>query len=286
MTMGKRLGWVWVTAALTAACWIAPERAAAGKSTVEADVIGAANPDGLMVRVIGTQRWTLGGGEPGPLSPYVQGGLLLAATPAYGKAALALEWLPHPVLQLIAESTVYRYFGGNTAALLSFPAGDASFGDREVDARKGEAESAWGLRLLLKPVLRVPVGPVLLRNVTQIAWLNFGGTGPYFLEWEYDTLLKDGDWYLADTLQALVTVWRGGGAAMLRLGPFYEIARASAAGIVQQRAGLVAAWTIADTFGPLQRPGLGLEAGFHLRDPNRQGKAYALFGIELYFELN
>ena len=62
------------------------------------------------------------------------------------------------------------------------------------------------MRLLLKPVVRVPLGPVLLRNVTRIAWLSFSGTGPYFLEWEYDTLFKDGDWYLADMLQALVTV--------------------------------------------------------------------------------
>ena len=124
--------------------------------------------------------------------------------------------------QLIAESTLYHYFGGDAAVLLPFPAADAPFGDREVDARKGEAEFAWGLRFLLKPVLRVPLGPVLLRNVTQIAWLAFDGGEPYFLEWEYDTLLKDGDRYFADTLQALVTVWHGGGAAALRLGPFYE----------------------------------------------------------------
>lgn len=285
--MGTRRGWFFATAVLIAAGLIAPQRvAAAGKTAVEADVIGALNPDGLMVRVIGTQRWTLGDKEPGPLSPYVQGGLLLAATPAYAKGSLALEWMPHPVLQLIAESTVYRYYGGDTDALLSFPAGDAPFGDREVDARKGDAESAWGLRLLLKPVLRVPIGPVLLRNVTQLAWLNFGGTGPYFLEWEYDTLLKDGDWYLADTLQALVTVWKSGGTAALRLGPFYEIARAGAAGIVQQRAGIVAAWTVADGFGALRRPGIGIELGVHLRDPNRQGGFYALFGIETYFDFN
>lgn len=281
--MGTGLDCVFLSAALAAACLLAPTGgAAAERSTVEADVIGASNPDGLMVRVIGSRRWTLEGEQPDPLSSYVQGGVMLAATPAYAKAALALEWLPHPALQLIAESTLYRYFGGDAVALLSFPSSDAPFGDREVDARKGESESAWGLRLLFKPVLRVPLGPVLLRNVTQIAWLNFDGTGPYFLEWEYDTLFKDGDLYLADTLQALVTVWHGGGEAALRLGPFYEIARAGAAGITQQRAGLVAVWTLADNLGPIRRPGIGLEAGFHLRDPNRQGEPYVLLGIEMY----
>ena len=284
--MDMQIGRLVVAAALTLSCWITPSAvAAAGKDTVEADVIGALNPDGLMVRVTGSRRWTLGGAEPGPLAPYLQGGLMLAVTPAYGKAAVALEWMPHPALQLSVEPTVYRYFGGDTVALLSFPAGDAPFGDREVDARAGESESAWGLRLLLKPVLRVQLGPVLLRNVTKIAWFRFGGTGPYFLEWEYDTLLKDGDWYLSDTLQALVKVWQSGREAALRLGPFYEIARADAAGIVQQRAGLIAAWTVADKYGPLRRPGFGLEAGFHLRDPNRQGEPYILLGIETYFDL-
>ena len=285
--MGTRSGWLWLTAALTTPCWICPpDVAAAGKSTIEADVIGALNPDGLMVRVIGSRRWALGAEQPGPLSPYVQGGLMLAATPAYAKGALQLEWLPHPALQLIAESTLYRYFGGETGALLSFPTGDAPFGDREVDARRGEAESAWGVRLLLKPVVRVPLGPVLIRNVTRIAWLSFSGTGPYFLEWEYDTLFKDGDWYLADMIQALVTVWHGGKESELLVGPFYEIARAGAAGIVQQRAGLIAAWTVADAYGPLRRPGFGLEAGFHLSDPNRQGEPYILLGIETYFDLD
>ncbi len=285
--MSRRTGLHFAAAVLAAACQISSASvAAAGKTTIEADLIGALNPDGLMVRVIGSRRWALGGEEPGPLSPYVQGGLMLAATPAYAKGALQLEWLPHPALQLIAESTLYRYFGGETGALLSFPTGDASFGDREVDARKGEAESAWGVRLLLKPVVRVPLGPVLIRNVTRIAWLSFSGTGPYFLEWEYDTLFKDGDWYLADMLQALVTVWHGGKQAELLVGPFYEIARAGAAGIVQQRAGLIAAWTVADKYGPLRRPGLGIEAGFHLSDPNRQGEPYVLLGIETYFELN
>lgn len=285
--MSRGMGWLFVTTALTAACWISPTGVAAtGKTTIEADLIGALNPDGLMVRVIGSRRWALGGEEPGPLSPYVQGGLMLAATPAYAKGALLLEWLPHPALQLIAESTLYRYFGGDTGALLSFPAGDVPFGKQEVDDRKGEAESAWGLRLLLKPVLRIPLGPVLLRNVTRIAWLSFSGTGPFFLEWEYDTLFKDGDWYLADMLQALVTVWHGGKEAALLVGPFYEIARAGAAGIVQQRAGLIAAWTVADKYGPLRRPGFGIEAGFHLSDPNRQGEPYVLLGIETYFDFD
>ena len=96
--MGSRIGRLWVAAALTTACWVFPAAvAAAGKSTIEADVIGALNPDGLMVRVIGSRRWALGGEQPGPLSPYIQGGLMLAATPAYAKGALQLEWLPQPV---------------------------------------------------------------------------------------------------------------------------------------------------------------------------------------------
>ena len=112
--MRARIGWLWVTAALTTACWVSPSSVAAtGKTTIEADVIGALNPDGLMVRVIGSRRWALGGEQPGPLSPYFQGGLMLAATPAYAKGALQLEWLPHPALQLIAESTLTAISAAN-----------------------------------------------------------------------------------------------------------------------------------------------------------------------------
>jgi hypothetical protein len=55
---------------------------------------------------------------------------------------------------------------------------------------------------------------------------------------------------------------------------------------VQQRAGLVDGRTIADAFGLLRRPGLGLEAGYHLRDPNRQGELMRCSGFETYFDLN
>ena len=40
-----------------------------GKTTIEADLIGALNPDGLMVRVIGSRRWAPAASSPAPSRP-------------------------------------------------------------------------------------------------------------------------------------------------------------------------------------------------------------------------
>ena len=245
----------------------------------EADVVGAWNPKGLLGVIGASLRQTLAGDPSSPLSPYLQAGLSLGTSPAYARGSAYAEWMPHAAVQLRAQYTLYRYYGGDTAALLSFPSGDAPFGDEEVDSLEGRAESAWGQRLLLSPVLRAQLGPVLLRNVTDLAWFRFSGQGPYFLEWEYDTLLKDGDWLIADSLQALAKLWQGAGDPALYAGPFFDIAHAGAAGITQQRAGLLATWTAANRLGVLRRPRTFLQAGVHLRDPNREGELFVQAGL-------
>jgi hypothetical protein len=193
--------------------------------------------------------------------------------------------MPHAALQLRAQYGLYRYYGGDSVALLSFPSGDAPFGDDEVSDREGEAEQAWGQRFLLSPVLRVTLGPLLLRNATDLAWFRFTGEGPYFLEWEYDTLLKDGDWLVADSLQALTRLWQGSGEAALYAGPFFEIVHAGASGITQERAGLIASWTGVGKLGALRRPRTFFQAGVHLRDPNREGELFVLGGVGYGFTL-
>lgn len=259
------------------------EGARSATTTLEASVVGSWNPDGLLAVLGASRRWTLEGDAASPLSPYLQAGLNLGSSPAYARAGAYAEWMPHPAIQLRAQYTLYRYYGGGTDALLSFPSGDAPFGDRDVADREGEAEAAWGHRFLLAPVLRVTLGPVLLRNALDLAWFRFDGRGPYFLEWEYDTLLEDGDWLVADSVQALGRLWQGSGEEALYAGPFFEIARAGASGIVQERAGLVATWTAANRLGPLRRPQLFLQAGAHLRDPNREGEVFVIGGVGFAF---
>jgi hypothetical protein len=263
----------------------AGQAARPARTTVEADVAGAWNPDGLLAVVGGTRQWTLAGNPDSPLSPYLQAGLSLGSSPAYARGSAYAEWMPHAAVQLRARYNLYRYYGGSSVALLSFSSGDSRFGDDEVSNLEGEAETAWGQRFLLSPVLRVKLGPLLLRNMTDLAWFRFGGRGPYFLEWEYDTLLKDGDWLVADSVQALAKLWQGAGENALYAGPFFEIAHAGASGITQERAGLVASWTGLGRLGALRRPRTFLQAGVHLRDPNREGELFVLAGVGFSFDV-
>ena len=265
---------------------LAGQVAIPARTTVEVDLVGAWNPDGLLAVVGASRRWTLAGDPDSPLSPYLQAGLSLGSSPAYARGCAYAEWMPHAAVQLRAQYNLYRYYGGGSVALLSFPSGDSRFGDDEVSSLEGEAEAAWGQRFLLSPVLRVKLGPLLLRNATDLGWFRFGGRGPYFLEWEYDTLLKDGDWLVADGVQALAKLWQGSGENALFAGPFFEIAHAGASGITQERAGLIAAWTGLGRLGVLRRPRTFLQAGVHLRDPNREGELFVLAGVGASFAVH
>lgn len=292
----RRMTRVWILRAVTAAAALAAllgvrpdgagaqDAAPAARTTLEFDLAGALNPDGLRATLGAYRRWTSDGGSASLPAPYRQVGLSLAATPAYARGTIHGEWMPHPAVQLFAQLAQYRYFGAN-AALLSFENGDAAFGDPEVDDREGSEEAAWGQRALLRPTLRIRLGPVLLRNQTDLAWFRFDGRGPYFLEWEYDTLLKDGGWLVADTVQALLNPWQGAGGASLHAGPFFEIARAGASRITQERAGLVALWTGAEHAGSLRRPRVYGQAGVHLRDPNREGEIFITLGLGFDLDL-
>lgn len=272
-----------VALALQFGAALAAQAASPARTTVEAEIVGALNPDGLLGVVGASRRWMLAGDPDSPLSPYLQAGLSLGSSPAYARGSAYAEWMPHAAVQLRAQYNLYRYYGGSSIALLSFPSGDSLFGDDEVSNLEGEAEAAWGHRILLNAVLRMKVGPVLLRNSTDLAWFRFSGQGPYFLEWEYDTLLKDNDWLVADSVQALAKLWQGAGENALYAGPFFEIVHAGASGITQERAGLIASWTGLDRLGALRRPRIFLQAGMHLRDPNREGEWFALAGVGLSF---
>jgi hypothetical protein len=286
--IGNRLALLALVPVLTLCAVDTPpgQAASPARTTVEADLVGAWNPNGLLAVVGGSRRWSLAGDPDSPLSPYLQAGFSLGSSPAYARGSVYAEWMPHVAVQLRAQYNLYRYYGGNSVALLSFPSGDAPFGDDAVSDLEGEAEEAWGHRLLLSPVLRVKLGPVLLRNVTDLAWFRFDGRGPYFLEWEYDTLLKDGDWLVFDSVQALAKLWQGSGENGIYGGPFFEIAHAGASGITQERAGLIASWTGLGRLGLLRRPRTFLQAGLHLRDPNREGEFFLLAGVGFSFDVD
>src|SRR5574341_992937 len=163
------------------------------QTTIQSDLAVQANPEGLMVSVGGYRRWIVGTDKDlGIPSSYLQTGVGITSTPAYGRASVHAEWLAVVFAKVRMEYDYYRFYGTNTS-LLSFPSGTASFGKSDVEAREGTEQTGNGNRFLIRPTLYAKAGPVVIANQTDLAYFHFTGNGPYFLEWTYETLLRDGD---------------------------------------------------------------------------------------------
>ena len=58
---------------------------------------------------------------------------------------------------------------------------------------------------MLQPTLQGKVANFIIRNQTDLAYYTFPGRGSYFLELFYNTLMKDGDYLVANRTQFLYT---------------------------------------------------------------------------------
>lgn len=250
-----------------------------------ADLAGQVNPEGLQLFVGGYRRWISAmDRELGTPSSYLQTGMGLGVSPAYAKAAIHGEWMPAIFAKVRLEYDLYRFFG-QYGALLSFPSAGSPFGRHEVNAMEGQEESAWGRRVLLQPTLYAKAGPVIISNQTDLAYYRFSGNGPYFLDWEYDTLLKDGDSVIANRTQFLLQPWKRGQEAMLLVGPYYEVTHAHDADLTRQRLGGVLYWVPADKLGPFDRPRIYSQLGVNLQDRNRDGEVFFTIGVGFDYDL-
>ncbi len=264
---------------------IADRAAETTRTTVHVDIAGQVNPDGIMLSIGGFRRriWSSDSYEGFPTS-YMQTGLGMAVTPAYAKASVHGEWMPAIFARLRVEYDLYRFFG-QYGALLSFPSAESPFGKREIEARKGQEESAWGGRALLQPTLFAKIGKVIVSNQTDIAYYRFNGAGPFFLEWEYDTLVGDGDIVAANRTQFLLMPWRHKGEAALFIGPYYETVRAREAERTRQRIGGVFYWVPVDELNGFSRPRVYSQLGVNLQDKNRNGEMYVTIGLGVDVDL-
>jgi hypothetical protein len=177
---------------------------------------------------------------------------------------------------------LYRFFGAN-GALLSFPSSDSKFGEHELDALSGSEEAGWGRRVLLQPQITAKAGTIIIRNTTDLSYYRFSGRGPYFLEWEYDTLLEDGDFLIDNTTAFLKEVWKGAGSATLLAGPFYEVTHGSRAAVTRQRVGLQAYWSPAGSIGSFRQPRVYGQVGVNLQDRNRDDELFLTAGLGFHF---
>jgi hypothetical protein len=287
-----------LAAALALACFLATPAWAAlvaddvppGKRAVEtvvhADLVGAVNPDGAALLLGAYRRWTSAFHpvEAVPAS-YLQAGTMLALNPAYAQASVYGEWMPAIFAQLKLQYDLYGFFGDN-GALLSFPSADAKFGDDEIDDLEGQEESGLGHRILFQPTLRGKLGPLFLRNQTDVAYYWFDARNPYAFEREYDTLLREsGDVLVANRSHLLFQAWRGTGESILLAGPFYEVTHALDAGITRQRVGAALYWVPVEALWLFSRPRLYGEMGINMQDRNRDDGFFAVFGAGVDYDL-
>lgn len=248
------------------------------KTALQASIAASLNPEGLLLTTGGYRRWFSGMNEEyGIPSSYIQSGIMLGVSPAYSHISVHVEWKPLIFTQIRLQYTLLRYFG-YSGALLSFPSKDSAFGKDEVDARKGLEEKAWGQRYLLQPTLTVRAGPLIILNQSDAAYFTYNGTGPYFLEWEYDTLVKNGGWVVSNRTYLLWEAWKGQGKAVLLSGPVYETTRSFSSDLTRERLGAVAIWRPMERAGSFRLARVYSQAGLNLEDRNRDGEFYFIIG--------
>ena len=252
--------------------------------TIYGDIAGRINPQGISffggVNYRNVYRYSE---KYDTENAYWQTGLGIGVSPAYGQAGVHIEWMPWRFLPLRVQYDYYRFFGSQ-GSLLSFNSANAPFGDNVVKNRHDE-EAASGNRIMFQPTLQMKVDRFMLRNQTDIAYYHFDGRGPYFLEQEYYTLLKDGDYLISNRTQILYQAWQGRGGKTLFIGPYYEVTRADAAQITQQKIGGILYGVPLDSIRGLDRPRLQLKGGYHLQDPDRQGQLFIAVSMGVDFDL-
>lgn len=246
----------------------APRAAEEGLWFLRGEVLGGANPAGLMASGGAFRRLPRG-----------EAGVALGAGPAYGQASAQAEWAPWPVLKLAVSGDLYRFFGAHDA-LLSFPGADSAFGDRERDALSGREEAGYGRRLLVQPTVRGRLGSFILLNQTDWSRHRLSGRGPYFLELRYDTLIKSRDTVLANRSMILY-VQRDAAQGHLFYGPYFEFLRAEGSRLERARLGGALDLVFGSRLWPRSRPRFYLLTGLNLKDRNRRHQLFFAAGLRV-----
>lgn len=215
---------------------------------------------------------------------YIRGGLLLGTNPAYGQASAFVEAVPVALLQLKAQVDGFGFYGAN-GALLRFPNADSRFGRSEQQDLRGQETTGTGYRVLLTPVLRARVGAMVARNQTDVAYYQLATERGYYLEWEYDTLLKNRDWVVANRAALLGVLWEGQEDESLLLGPAHEVTHAVGTDITRHRLELMVYFEPATRWLGLDRPRLFGLTGVNLSDRNREHQPFLLLGAGADFDV-
>ncbi|MGE0325556.1 MAG: hypothetical protein AB7K71_33295 [Polyangiaceae bacterium] len=194
--------------------------------------------------------------------------------PADAAAGVIVRVRPFVFAEVALAYDRYGYFGAN-GALLSFPTAESDFGDDARSDRSGEAVSAGGDRFTAGLTLNAISGDFYARNETRFERFHFGGGGPWFYEWEHDTLLEATDWVAYEKAFASVAAWKGAERQLLLLGPTFDATHSFGRTSTRYRIG-GAAYLALEPGDWTGQPHFLLEIGSPVRDQNRKGEIYLM----------
>lgn len=207
---------------------------------------------------------------------YIQAGAGLSVQSAYAAPSVHVEWSPLPPLKLRAEYQMLG-FTGEGRGLIALPSKDSPFGEHVLD----HAPRASGIahKAALSNKFNMQFWRIALRGRNELAFYHFNPTDSYFYDVQHDTVVKRNDVVMNGRTEVLFEAWRGGREASLYIGPHYEMTRAIRTDIARQRVGGGFTFIPVDSAGPMYRPAIYADVGGNVDDTNRQGEAYASFGI-------
>lgn len=244
---------------------------------LELDLVSLYNPLGISLSLKGYQRRIYQHSESQLWDGlYYQFGMQANINPAFSRLGVHLEWLPIGFLQLRVQSD-RLFFSGSHGSLLAFPSSDAPFGDDDIESREGDEVSGTGSRSLLNLTLRARFGNIIIRNVTDFAYYEFPGQGPFYLEREYELLMASRDHLLSNQLYLLFEFSNQSGTTFI--GPYYETIRVRESGLSRKRLGITWYREYTKPISSITTPRWYLQAGTYLHERNREDEAYLLFGI-------
>lgn len=259
----------------------------ASRFAADASAVGKANPGFVEVMAGGYYRHVITtdpsiAGKDSEVR-YIQAGAGFGVSSGYFKPQAHLEVKPMASLTLRAEYDLFAY-GGQQRSLIAFPSKSSDFGESAL--KSATEETGTGHKAMLQTRSNLKLGPVYLKNRTEIAYYYMTGNdrGSYMYEVEHDTLVAKGDVVFNAKTEVFFKPWTGQGDAGLFLGPTIAGQRAFRTSLSRTRLGGGVAFTPVHRIGWMVRPTVQIDGGVNATDPNRQGEPFGTFAFATEFQ--
>ena len=215
----------------------------------------------------------------------VELGVELNLNPGFLSAGAYVEWTPLQILVLRAQTDVYGHWG-IYGAIRRYETASVreDWSDAARDVCQG-CRQGFVQRVMGRVVLQAQLGPIAVRNQTDVGFYALHGDEPHYILIEHDILAARRDVIVIDDAQILVEPYRRPDKTGLYIGPMYSFARTLLAGVQRQRVSLFSEWVFHRRLGPFARPRAVGMAGYHLEDRNRGGGFIGVIGLGSEFDL-